>query len=53
MAPQRYNRLHRLYEDWIADYRLSPVLIIPTHKLDYITNLVDTHHLVTTIEKYL
>jgi deoxyadenosine/deoxycytidine kinase len=52
--PTEYlERLHRLYEEWIADYSLSPVLIIPTDKLDYITNLVDTHHIVTTIEKYL
>jgi len=47
------ERLHDLYEDWIADYSLSPVVIIPTHKLDYITNLVDYHDIVTTIEKYL
>ena len=47
------ERLHDLYEDWIADYTLSPLLIIPTHKLDYITNLVDCHDIVTTIEEYL
>ena len=52
--PEDYlHRLHDLYEDWIADYSLSPLVIIPTHKLDYITNLVDCHDIITTIEKYL
>lgn len=47
------KRLHGLYEDWIDHYTLSPLVIIPTHKLDYVTNLVDCHEIVTTIEKYL
>jgi deoxyadenosine/deoxycytidine kinase len=52
--PEAYlKRLQELYEDWIADYSLSPVVIIPTHKLDYMTNLIDYHDIVTTIEKYL
>lgn len=47
------RRLHKLYEDWIASYSLSPVIIIPSHELDYVTNLVDRHDILTTIEKYL
>jgi len=52
--PERYLReLHDLYEDWIGRYTMSPVLIVPTHELDYITDLVDRHDLVTTVQGYL
>ena len=47
------RRLHKLYENWIDGYDLSPLLIIPTNKLDYLTDLVDQHDIVTRIEKYL
>ena len=47
------KRLHNLYEAWIARYTLSPLVIIPSDKLDYVTNLVDRHDILTTIEKYL
>jgi deoxyadenosine/deoxycytidine kinase len=47
------KRLHDLYERWIEDYRLSPVVIIPTEDLDYITDLVDCHEVLSTIDKYL
>ena len=52
--PTEYlERLHELYENWIADYTLSPLVILPTDRLDYITNIVDCHDLLTTVEKYL
>lgn len=52
--PTRYlQRLHQLYESWIANYTLSPLVIIPSHRLDYLTDLVDCHDILTTIEKYL
>ncbi len=42
--PEAYlRRLNRLYEEWIRHYNLSPVLIWPTHKMDYLTDLV--HHI--------
>lgn len=47
------QRLHKLYESWIESYDLSPLLIIPSNKLDYMTDLVDQHDITTTIEKYL
>lgn len=46
-------RLEKLYEDWIASYNLSPLVIIPTDKLDYMTNLVDRHDVLKTIDKYM
>lgn len=52
--PTKYlSRLNKLYESWIESYTLSPLLIIPTHKLDYMTDLVDQHDIITKIEKYL
>lgn len=45
--------LHKLYEKWIENYQLSPLVIIPSDRLDYVTNLVDRHDILTTIEKYL
>ena len=47
------RRLHHLYEAWIENYALSPLVIIPTHRLDYVTDLVDRHDITTTFEKYL
>ncbi len=47
------RRLHKLYEDWIASYALSPLVIIPSNNLDYVTDLVDCHDILTAIEKYL
>lgn len=42
--PESYlKRLNVLYEEWIQGYDLSPVLVWPTDKMDYLTDLV--HHL--------
>lgn len=47
------RKLHKLYENWIENYHLSALVIIPSDKLDYIADLVDCHDTLTTIEKYL
>jgi deoxyadenosine/deoxycytidine kinase len=47
------KRLSDLYEDWFKSYKLSPVLVLPTDKLDYLTNLVDRVDLFRQIEKHL
>lgn len=47
------SRLNGLYEDWFTRYRMSPVLVLPTEKLDYLTNLVDRVDLFRQIEKHL
>lgn len=53
-VPTAYlRRLHDIYERWIESYRLSPLVILPTDKLDYVTDLVDCHDILSTIEKYL
>ena len=47
------NRLNALYEDWFTRYNMSPVLVLPTDTLDYLTNLVDRADLFRQIEKHL
>ncbi len=47
------NRLNSLYEEWFRGYKLSPVLVLSTDKLDYLTDLVDRVDLFRQIEKYL
>ncbi len=47
------RRLNRLYEGWFKRYNLSPVLVLETNKLDYLTDLVDRVDLFDRIEKYL
>ena len=47
------NRLNGLYEDWFTRYKMSPVLVLPTDTLDYLTNLVDRVDLFRQIDKHL
>ena len=47
------SRLNGLYEDWFTHYKMSPVLVLPTDTLDYLTNLVDRVDLFRSIEKHL
>jgi deoxyadenosine/deoxycytidine kinase len=47
------KRLGRLYEAWIERYTLSPVLTFRTDKLDYMTDLVHCHELMTTLDQHL
>jgi deoxyadenosine/deoxycytidine kinase len=47
------RRLNALYEEWFRGYKLSPVLVLSTDKLDYLTDLVDQVDLFRQIEKYL
>ena len=46
-------RLNELYERWIGDYRISPLLVIPTDKLDYISDLVDRQDIFNAIARHL
>jgi len=47
------RRLNQLYEDWFDSYSLSPVLVLESDKLDYVTDLVDHVELLEQIERYL
>jgi deoxyadenosine/deoxycytidine kinase len=47
------KRLQKLYESWIAGYTLSPLVTLETDRLDYISDLIDCHEVMTTIDQYL
>ncbi len=47
------KRLNDLYDDWLKSYKMSPVLVLPTDTLDYLTNLVDRVDLFRQIERHL
>jgi len=47
------RRLNQLYEEWFARYDLSPTVVIPTDRMDYVTDLMDRLDLIQTIEKLL
>ena len=52
--PTSYLRqLHTLYEAWIKNYKLSPVLTLSTEKMDYVTNWIDRMDVLEKIEAYL
>jgi deoxyadenosine/deoxycytidine kinase len=47
------KRLDRLYEDWLANYHLSEVLVIESGQLDYVSDLIDRQDLRERIEALL
>jgi len=47
------KRLERLYEDWIANYDMSEVLVIETDQLDYIHDFVHRLDVMERIEAVL
>ncbi len=52
--PTRYlRRLNDLYDEWIARYDLSAVVEIPTDSMDYVTDILDRHHLLETLKRIL
>jgi deoxyadenosine/deoxycytidine kinase len=53
IAVSYLRRLNRLYEAWFRRYDLSPVLQLPTDRLDWLTDLVDRVDLFRKIERYL
>ena len=38
IAPDYLAQLNVLYDEWIADFKLAPVLIVPADKLDFVAN---------------
>jgi deoxyadenosine/deoxycytidine kinase len=47
------NRLDALYEEWFGKYALSPTLVIPTERLDYLRDIVHRADLLGIIERHL
>lgn len=53
-VPRAYvARLNELYEEWFARYDRSPTLVLPSDRMDYVTDLFDRHDLLSTISKFL
>ncbi len=38
IAPEYLAQLKSLYEEWIAAFKLCPVLVVPADRLDYVAN---------------
>lgn len=52
--PDEYlKQLNELYERWIKRYTLSPVLVYPTDKLDYLTDFIHQQDFLQQIEQIL
>lgn len=47
------KRLERLYEGWIASYKMSDVLVLETDKLDYINDVIHRLDVMERIEAVL
>ncbi len=47
------KRLDRLYEQWIADYSMSEVLVLESDRLDYVHDLIDRQDIRERIEALL
>jgi deoxyadenosine/deoxycytidine kinase len=52
--PTSYLRsLSTLYEEWFANYKRSPTLVLTTDNMDYLSDLVYRLDVLKTIEKHL
>jgi deoxyadenosine/deoxycytidine kinase len=52
--PRAYvARLNVLYEEWFARYDRSPTLVLPSDRMDYVTDLFDRQDLLSTISRHL
>ena len=45
--------LNTLYEDWIARYKLGPLLIIESDNLDFVRNKKDLDYILTSVKDHL
>jgi deoxyadenosine/deoxycytidine kinase len=49
---RRYlSSLEKLYDQWIAHYDASPMLVLDTDRLDYVEGLFDRLQLLNEIER--
>ena len=47
------EQLNRLYTDWIDNYKLGPLLIIPSDNLDFVNNKEDLNHVIALVKDAL
>ncbi len=53
IADEYLERLNALYEEWIEGFRLSPVLVVPSDRMDFVKDSTDLDRIVTTVEERL
>ncbi len=47
------EQLNTLYEDWIARYKLGPLLIIESDKLDFVNSKIDLNYILSRVKDSL
>lgn len=47
------EQLNKLYEDWIANYRIGPLLVIPSDNLDFVNRKEDFEHIAGLVKAAL
>ena len=53
-VPDEYlAKLNKMYNQWVRRYKLSPVMVYPTDRLDYLTDFIHKQDLLEKIEKYI
>lgn len=45
--------LNELYEEWISGFRLAPVLVVPSDRVDFVTDAAALGEIVATVEERL
>jgi deoxyadenosine/deoxycytidine kinase len=50
---QYLEELNGLYEEWIAGFRLAPILVVPGDSLDFVGNSGDLSGIVSAVEERL
>jgi deoxyadenosine/deoxycytidine kinase len=53
IAPEYLEQLNALYEEWIATFKLCPVLIVPADRLDFVANSGDLDAIATRAQASL
>ena len=47
------GELNTFYEEWIDGFRLAPVLVVPSDRLDFVKDSRDLHAIVSTVQERL
>jgi hypothetical protein len=45
--------LNALYEEWVSGFRLAPVLVVPSDRMDFVQDSGDLDAIVTTVQERL
>jgi deoxyadenosine/deoxycytidine kinase len=53
ISDEYLDGLNVLYEEWIGGFTLSPVLVVPSDRLDFVSDARDLDAIVTTIQERL